>query len=100
MASGLIFDDEYEAEWRELMDALKVFEVTWTGYDWARPCDLSAQHMRRDGSTIVITPDDRWMVGFYTAEQHENADSCYDADYVACDTVDEVVAAIASRMVK
>lgn len=97
MSTDLIFDDDFEQVWEELIAALRIFEVSWTGYDWSRPGDLSLQHMRSDGSTIVITPDDVFMVGFYTAEQHENADSCNDADYVSCDTIEEVVAAITVR---
>lgn len=88
--------NDYEAHMRQLIADLSPLEMQWDSYDWGR-FDLDGiQHVRRDGSVIVITDESSvgapsWLVGYYTAAQHADTTTHESARYVYCDSVEAVM---------
>lgn len=79
----------------QLIEELKCLEIEWTAYDHGRFHLDGIQHTRRDGSVIVITDEGDgagYLVGFYTAEQHDAGWSA--SAYAECATAADVVLAI------
>jgi hypothetical protein len=68
---------DFTARLRQLTADLAPLEIEWEPWEWGRFEWEGIQHVRRDGSVIVVTDnsdpdaagDDRWLVGFYTADQ-------------------------------
>jgi hypothetical protein len=89
------------ARMKQLVDDLAPLEVPWEVWEWGRfPFD-GIQHVRRDGSAVVVTDDsdldgntDRWLVGFYTADQFGAVDLHEHATYVYCDSTADLMLTI------
>lgn len=91
-----------EEQFRQLTATLSPLEIEWEEWAWGRFAGDGIQHVRRDGSVIVITndsdpddPDDAqsWLVGFYTADEFAAAGD-RGATYVYCDRDDDVLLTI------
>lgn len=88
---------------QQLLADLAPLEVPWNGYDWGRFPGDGIQHTRRDGSVIVITdegPNAGWLVGFYTAAQHDDCSLHDGATYVECATTTELIACIVAEVTR
>jgi hypothetical protein len=98
----MTFEDPFQPM-RDLLEALQILELDWQTYDYGRMELDGIQHVRRDGSALVITDqggDDSWYLGVYTAEQFADSSYCDDALYFECNSTEEVIRTIVAQVTK